>query len=59
MAYGFRLSSEFAGSVLGGSALGWCLDRVLPTSPWGIILFTLIGFIVRLLSLIKATKRRV
>lgn len=56
LAYGFRISSEFIGSIIVGSALGWCIDHVLPTSPWGMIISILVGFIVGLLNLIRATR---
>src|ERR1700694_1166760 len=44
MAVGLRLSSELVAGVLGGAALGWGFDRLLSTSPWGLIVFLLLGF---------------
>src|SRR3954465_10320742 len=37
MAMGFRLPSELGAGVLVGAALGWGFDRLLSTSPWGLI----------------------
>jgi ATP synthase protein I len=44
MARGFRLSTELVGGVLVGAVLGWALDRALGISPWGLIVFVLLGF---------------
>lgn len=58
MAFGLRLSSAFVGSVLVGAAIGWGIDHFLPTSPWGLIVFVLIGFVAGLVNLIKAAGTR-
>jgi ATP synthase protein I len=39
-----RLSGEFIAGVIVGSGFGWGFDRWLGTSPWGMILFLLLGF---------------
>ena len=44
MARGFRLSSELVAGVFVGAAIGWGFDRLLSTSPWGFIVFLLLGF---------------
>jgi ATP synthase protein I len=40
---GYRLLAELIGGVLGGLGLGWGLDRIAHTSPWGMIGGLLIG----------------
>lgn len=40
----FRLSTEFVAGVIAGGGLGWLIDRGLGTSPWGMIVFLLLGF---------------
>lgn len=54
MALGFRLSSELIAGVLGGAALGWGIDRLFSTSPWGLIAFALIGFIAGVVNVMRA-----
>ena len=54
MALGFRLSSELVAGVLGGAALGWGFDRLLSTSPWGLIVFALIGFIAGVINVMRS-----
>lgn len=54
MAKGFRLSSELVGGVLMGGAIGWVLDRWLGISPWGLIVFVLLGFAAGVLNVMRA-----
>jgi ATP synthase protein I len=53
-ARGFRLSSELVGAVIFGTALGWLLDRWLGISPWGLIVFLLLGFAAGVLNVVRA-----
>ena len=54
MAIGLRLSSELVAGVLGGAALGWGIDRLLSTSPWGLIIFLLLGFAAGVFNVMRA-----
>ena len=54
MARGFRLSSELIASVVAGALLGWGVDRLLPTSPFGLIVFFLLGFVVGVYNLVRS-----
>ncbi len=54
-ARGFRLSSEFVAGVLAGAGLGWAIDHWLRTSPWGLILLTMLGFTASVVNLIRAS----
>jgi ATP synthase protein I len=53
-ARGFRLSSELVAGVLGGAGIGWALDHVLGISPWGLIVFLLLGFALGVVNVIRA-----
>ena len=53
-ALGFRLSSELVAGVLAGAGIGWALDRVLGISPWGLIVFLLLGFVAGVVNVIRA-----
>ena len=44
LAYALRASSEFVAGVIVGGGLGWAFDKGLGTSPWGLIVFLLLGF---------------
>jgi ATP synthase protein I len=53
MARGFRLSSELVAGVVVGAAIGWGIDRLLSTSPFGFIVFFLLGFVAGLINLVR------
>ena len=54
MARGFRLSTEFVAGVVVGAAIGWALDRWLGISPWGMIVFLLLGFAAGVLNVMRS-----
>ena len=49
-----RLSTELVAGVLVGAALGWLIDRWLGISPWGLIVFLLLGFAAGVLNVMRA-----
>ena len=54
IARGFRLSIELVAGVLVGAAIGWLLDWWLGISPWGMIVFLLLGFAAGVLNVMRA-----
>ena len=54
MARGLRLSTELVAGVVVGAALGWLIDRFVGSSPWGFIVFLLLGFAAGLLNVMRA-----
>jgi len=44
MGQALKLGSEFVAGVLVGFGIGWLVDQGLGTSPWGLIVFVLLGF---------------
>jgi ATP synthase protein I len=54
MAMGFRLSSELVAGVGVGALLGWAFDRLLSTSPFGLIVFLLLGFTAGVVNVIRS-----
>lgn len=53
MAVGLRLSSELVAGVVVGTVLGWGFDRLLSTSPWGLIVFMLLGFVAGVINVMR------
>lgn len=62
MALGFRLSSELVAGVVVGAAIGWGIDRWLSTTPFGLIVFLLLGFTAGVVNVVRsagvASRRR-
>jgi ATP synthase protein I len=56
-ALAFRMASEFVAGVLVGVALGWGLDYVAGTSPWGLIGLTLLGFATGIFNVVRLAGR--
>src|SRR5437660_5558383 len=54
MARGFRLSSELIAGVVVGAVIGWGLDRLLSTSPFGLIVFFLLGFVAGVVNVVRS-----
>ncbi|MBR0691607.1 AtpZ/AtpI family protein [Bradyrhizobium lablabi] len=54
MALGFRLSSELIAGVAVGAAIGWGFDRLLSTSPFGFIVFLLLGFVAGVVNVVRS-----
>ena len=53
MAIGFRLSSELVAGVVVGAAFGWRFYRLLSTSPFGFIVFMLLGFVAGVFNVVR------
>jgi ATP synthase protein I len=57
-AEGFKIASEFVGGILVGVAIGYGIDRLFGTTPFGLIAFLLIGFAAGVLNVIRSTTRK-
>ena len=49
-----RISTELVAGLAVGAALGYGADWLLGTSPWGFILFFLLGFAASVVNAIRA-----
>ena len=54
MAYAIKISSEFIAGVVVGAALGWLIDKLFGTGPWGLIIFLLLGFCAGVLNVLRS-----
>ncbi len=53
-AVAFKMSSEFIAGILVGTAIGWLIDKLAGTSPWGMIVFLLLGFGAGILNVLRS-----
>ncbi|RWA82046.1 AtpZ/AtpI family protein [Mesorhizobium sp.] len=49
-----KLSSEFIAGVVVGVGLGWIIDRLAGTAPWGLIIGLLLGFGAGILNVLRS-----
>ncbi|TPI21975.1 MULTISPECIES: AtpZ/AtpI family protein [unclassified Mesorhizobium] len=49
-----KLSSEFIAGVVVGVGLGWIIDRLAGTAPWGLIVGLLLGFGAGILNVLRS-----
>ncbi|MCV6548679.1 MAG: AtpZ/AtpI family protein [Cohaesibacter sp.] len=54
LAMAWRLGSEFIAGVFVGGAIGWLLDTWFGLAPWGMIIFTLLGFVAGMLNMLRS-----
>ncbi|MTH96024.1 AtpZ/AtpI family protein [Roseibium sp. RKSG952] len=52
-----KLSSEFIAGIVVGGGMGWLVDDWLGTTPFGLIVFLLIGFAAGVLNVLRAAGR--
>ncbi|WP_336276376.1 AtpZ/AtpI family protein [Bartonella sp. CB178] len=53
VAQAVELSSEFFASVVVGVVLGLGFDRLVDSSPWGLVFFLLLGFAAGVLNVLR------
>jgi ATP synthase protein I len=54
-AQGLRLSAEFIAGIFAGTFLGWGLDHLASTSPFGLLGGVLLGFAAGIVNLLRAS----
>lgn len=54
MGYALRLSSEFIAAIAVGAAIGWVIDYYAGSTPWGLIVFLLLGFAAAVLNVLRS-----
>ncbi|MGO4704706.1 AtpZ/AtpI family protein [Microvirga sp. 2MCAF38] len=50
----FRLSAEFVSGVIAGGIIGFIVDRLFATSPWGLVICVILGFCAGMFNLLRA-----
>lgn len=55
MAQALKLGSEFVAGVIVGFVIGYTIDSLFGSKPWGMIVFLLLGFAAGTLNVMRAT----
>jgi ATP synthase protein I len=55
---GNRVLAELIGGIAGGALIGWVIDRLAGTSPWGLLVMLFLGIIVAFRNIIRISSRR-
>ena len=55
---GNRVLAELLGGMLGGAVIGWVIDLVAGTSPWGLLVMLFAGIGVAFRNIIRLSRRR-
>ena len=56
MSLGFRMAAEFVAAILVGAALGYGIDYLLHSSPWGLVVCLLLGFITGVWNVVRVAQ---
>ena len=55
LAKAFRLSAEFVSGPVAGGLIGWGVDTLLHSKPWGLIVFLMLGFLAGVYNVMRAS----
>ena len=51
---GNRVLADLLGGILGGALIGWTIDQLADTSPWGLLVMLFLGIIVAFRNVIRS-----
>jgi ATP synthase protein I len=54
-ALAMRMAADFVAGVLVGAAIGWGVDQLFGTWPWGLAAFLLLGFAAGILTVLRTS----
>jgi ATP synthase protein I len=56
MGLGFRMAADFVAAVIVGAVLGFGIDALLHSSPWGLIVCLILGFITGVWNVVRVAQ---
>lgn len=54
---GNRVLGELVGGLVGGAFIGWVIDQIAGTKPWGLLVMLFMGVIVAFRNIIRISSR--
>ena len=55
---GNRVLADLIGGILGGFVIGWAVDALFDTTPWGLLVGLFLGIVVAFSNVIRAANTR-
>lgn len=55
-AQAFRTTTDFVSGPIVGALMGYTIDKYMNTSPWGLIVMLVLGFVAGVFNLMKSAK---
>jgi ATP synthase protein I len=56
MGLGFRMAADFVAAIIVGALLGYGIDALLHSSPWGLIVCLMLGFITGVWNVVRTAQ---
>src|SRR5262245_46569463 len=53
VALAMRMAGDFVAGIVVGAAIGWAVDQLFGTWPWGLAVFLLLGFAAGILNVLR------
>ena len=57
MAQGLKIASEFIAGVVVGAVIGYGIDQLFGTTPFGLIVFLMLGFAAGVMNVIRSASQ--
>jgi ATP synthase protein I len=57
MGLGFRMAADFVAAIIVGALLGSGIDYLLHSSPWGLIVCLMIGFVTGVWNVVRVAQQ--
>lgn len=54
---GNRVLADLLGGILGGCVIGWAVDALFDTTPWGLLVGLFLGIVVAFSNIIRAANK--
>ena len=56
MNLGLRMAADFVAAIIVGAVLGWGVDALLHSSPWGLVVCLMLGFITGVWNVVRVAQ---
>ena len=57
MGLGFRMAADFVAAIIVGALLGWGVDQIFGTTPWGLVALLMLGFVTGVWNVVRTAQK--